>query len=75
MGIEEEAQEEGEDHGVPEIGTEDNENVDDEEVERIFVPDHKNQATSPSHPLTQSEDYAVVTGAMTSDPEVICFGM
>lgn len=41
-------------------------------VERIFVPEHKNQATSPSHPLAQPEEYVVVAAAAAaSDAEVI----
>lgn len=41
-------------------------------VERIFVPEHKHQATSPSHPMAtqQSEEYVVVA-ATASDTEVI----
>lgn len=39
----------------------------EDHVERIFVPEHKNQATSPGHPMAQQdqdvEEYAVVTAA------------
>lgn len=40
----------------------------EDNVERIFVPEHKNQATSPSHPMAEQCEEFVVAAA--SDSEV-----
>lgn len=60
------------DGGMPLAATEENEEklnegAEVDNVERIFVPEHKNQATSPSYPMAQSEEFVAATA---SDGEV-----
>lgn len=60
----------GVDDEVAQEGEEEPEQLVDN-VERIFVPEHKNQATSPSHPLAQPEEFVeAAAAAAASDAEV-----
>lgn len=46
----------------------------EDNMERIFVPEHKNQATSPSHPMAHpEEEYAVVVQQTAADIEVTVY--
>lgn len=43
--------------------------INSDHVERIIVPEHKNQATSPGHPMAQQQEECVIITA--TDGEVI----